>query len=136
MEKQREETRLDNRARPRVEGGVTLLPDLYLTIPLVLIAATIWFAWRVVNYPQFADFLIATEAEINKVSWSSRRALVRDTIVVLVSLFLLTFFLFVVDIFWGWLLSSPWIGVLPTEAEKEKAGLVKDGENKDEITDW
>jgi preprotein translocase SecE subunit len=137
IEKEREAIRLENRARPRVEGGVTLLPDLEFTIPLVLIAATLWFAWRVVNYPQFADFLIATEAEINKVSWTTRRALFRDTIVVLTSLILLTVFLFVVDIFWGWLLSQPWIAVLPTQAEKEAAGLTRDADQKgEEATDW
>jgi preprotein translocase SecE subunit len=134
---EREQVRLENRARPRVEGGVTLIPDLEFTIPLVLIAATLWFAWRVVNYPQFADFLIATEAEINKVSWTTRRALFRDTIVVLTSLFLLTLFLFVVDVFWGWLLSRSWIAVLPTEEEKEKAGLVKEADKEaEQETEW
>ncbi len=34
----------------------------------------LWLAWRVVNVPSFADFLIATEAELNKVSWTTRRA--------------------------------------------------------------
>jgi preprotein translocase SecE subunit len=137
LEKDRDQIRLENRARPRVEGGITLLPDLEFTIPLVLIAATIWFAWRVVNYPQFGDFLIATEAEINKVSWTTRRALFRDTIVVLTSLFLLTLFLFLVDWFWGWVLTREMVGILPTDAELERAGLVKDGEKqKHEVTDW
>ena len=102
---QREAIQAENRARPRVEGGITLLPDLLFTVPLVLVALTLWFAWRAVNYPTFADFLIATEAEINKVSWTSRKALIRDTIVVLTTLFLLTVFLFVVDMFWNSLLS-------------------------------
>jgi preprotein translocase SecE subunit len=110
----------ENRARPRVDGGVTILPDLQFTVPLILIAATIWFAWRAVNYPTFGDFLIATEAEINKVSWASRKALVRDTIVVLTALLLLTLFLFVVDMFWGWLLSQSWFGVLPSSEEIPK----------------
>jgi preprotein translocase SecE subunit len=137
LEAQREQNRMENRARPRVEGGVTLIPDLDLTLPLILIAATLWFAWRVVNYPQFADFLIATEAEINKVSWTTRRALFRDTIVVLTSLILLTIFLFVVDVFWGWILSRKYIAVLPTEEEKEKAGLVKEKDKESELeTDW
>ena len=137
LEAQREQVRLENRARPRVEGGLTLIPDLDLTLPLILIAATLWFAWRVVNYPQFADFLIATEAEINKVSWTTRRALFRDTIVVLTSLILLTIFLFVVDVFWGWILSRKYIAVLPTEEEKEKAGLVKEKDKESELeTDW
>jgi len=100
------------------EGGFTILPDLAFTVPMVLIAASIWFAWRVVNFPGFADFLIATEAEINKVSWTPRKALIRDTLVVLSSLILITVFLFLIDIFWGWLLSRELVGVLPTAAEK------------------
>lgn len=129
----KEFARMDNRARPRVEGGVTLLPDLQFTVPLLMIAATLWLAWRAVNYPTFADFLIATEAEINKVSWTTRRALIRDTIVVLVSLVLVTLFLFVVDVFWGWLLSREMIAVLPTEAEQQAA---KPQGDPKPIQDW
>lgn len=104
-----------------VTGGFTLLPDLAFTIPMILTALTVWFAWRAVNFPPFADFLIATEAEINKVSWSSRKSLIRDTIVVLVSLVLITLFLFVVDVFWGFLLSREWVSVLPTEEERKQS---------------
>lgn len=99
-------------------GGFTLLPDLSFTIPMVLIAAALWFSWRIVNFPVFADFLIATEAEINKVSWTPRKALIRDTLVVLSSLVLITVFLFLIDVFWGWLLSRELVGILPTAAEK------------------
>jgi|SRR5262245_42333771 len=130
---EKERIRLENRSRPRVDGGITVLPDLKYTVPLILIAATLWFAWRVVNYPTFADFLIATEAEINKVSWTSRRALIRDTIVVLTSLVLITLFLFVVDLFWGWLLSQPWIAVLPTKEEQAIHGKSTDSKP---VTDW
>ena len=71
--------------------------------------------------PTFAEFLIATEAEMNKVSWSTRKQLTQDTIVVLVTTFLMTAFLFLVDVFWGWLLSQSWIGVLPGKSETNKA---------------
>lgn len=125
IEEKREQERAENRARPRHDGGLVLLPDLAFTIPLLLIAITIWFAWRAVNYPIFADFLIATEAEINKVSWASRRSLIRDTIVVLVTLFLMTLFLFLVDIFWGWLLSQYPISVLPGADEIPKQDEAK-----------
>jgi len=131
---EREEIARENRARPRREGGVTLLPGLWLTVPLVLMAATLWFAWRAVNYPVFADFLIATEAEINKVSWTSRKALVRDTIVVLTTLFLLTVFLFVVDMFWNAVLSSRYIAVLPTAAER--AAATQGDRNPEPVKDW
>jgi len=131
---EREQIAIDNRARPRHEGGITLLPDLQFTVPLILAAASLWIAWRVVNYPTFADFLIATQAEINKVSWTSRRALIRDTIVVLVTLILLTLFLFVVDMFWSGILSSRYIGVLPTEAEQKAA--TQGDRNPEPVKDW
>ena len=58
-------------------------------MPLLLLALSLWLAWRMVNLPPFADFLIATEAELNKVSWTTQQRLVQDTIVVLITTFLL-----------------------------------------------
>jgi preprotein translocase SecE subunit len=103
---------------------VTLLPDVQFTLPLLLAAASLWLAYRVVNFPAFADFLIATEAELNKVSWTTRKRLVQDTIVVLTTLVLLTAFLFIVDVLWFKILSSPWIQVLQTSTTttQEKSG--------------
>ena len=71
---------------------------------VLVILGTLWFIYRLVNYPRFADFLIATEAEMNKVSWASPKRLKQDTIVVLVTTVLLTLFLWFMDIFWSWLL--------------------------------
>jgi preprotein translocase SecE subunit len=99
----------------------TLLPDIRYTIPLLLLAGGLWLAWRAVNYPTFADFLIATEAELNKVSWTSRRRLIQDTVVVLVTLFLFTVFLLVVDQLWGWLLTRETLfgGIVPKPPAKQ-----------------
>jgi preprotein translocase SecE subunit len=80
---------------------------------LVVGAATIWFSYRLVNFPKFADFLIATEAEMSKVTWSGRRRLIQDTIVVLVTVVLMTVFLYAMDITWSALLT--WLGVLHTQ---------------------
>jgi preprotein translocase SecE subunit len=87
-----------------------LLPDVAITLPLILIAVSLWLAYRIVNVPAFADFLIATEAELNKVSWTTRKRLVQDTIVVLVTVVLLTVFLFVVDQAWAFVLTK--VGVI------------------------
>jgi preprotein translocase SecE subunit len=92
--------------------GVTVVPDAQYTVPLFLTALTLWGAFRVINFPTFADFLIATEAELNKVSWTTGRRLMQDTLVVLTTLVLFTFFLFFVDVFWGWFLTT--IGILRT----------------------
>lgn len=99
--------------------NVTALTNQQFSVPLLLALATLWLAWRAVNIPVFADFLIATEAEMNKVSWSSRKRLVQDTIVVLVTTLLLTLFLLVIDLFWGWFLADL-LGVLP-KADPNKA---------------
>jgi len=95
---------------PFTHATVVLLPDLQFTVPFVLALAALWFAYRGVNFPTFADFLIATEAELNKVSWTTRKRLVQDTIVVLVTVVLLTLFLFVVDFIWAQVLTH--IGVI------------------------
>jgi preprotein translocase SecE subunit len=99
-----------------------LLPDVRITLPLVLALASLWLAYRVVNLPAFADFLIATEAEVNKVSWTTRKRLIQDTVVVLVTVLLLTVFLFVVDSAWGFVLTK--VGVLqipPASAQPSNA---------------
>jgi preprotein translocase SecE subunit len=83
-------------------GGlyVPILLRIQVTLPLILLGICSWIAWRIVNWPVFADFLIATEAEMNKVSWTTRKRLVQDTVVVLVTVVLLTVYLFVVDVLW------------------------------------
>src|SRR5262249_20469749 len=100
---------------------LTLVPSVRFVMPLVLGAAALWLAWRVVNLPSFADFLIATEAELNKVSWTPRRRLVQDTIVVLVTTLLITFFLLFADLIWSQLLTR--VGVLRTP--KDTGGEVQ-----------
>jgi preprotein translocase subunit SecE len=76
---------------------------LHYAIPGALIALGAWLCYRLVNYPPFADFLIAVEAEMAKVSWPSRRELIRATVVVLVSMLVLTIMLYVYDTAW-WLM--------------------------------
>ena len=94
--------------------GILRLYELYLkdqyppiprfSIPTALALALVWVIWRIVQYPPFADFLIATEAEMNKVSWTSREDLYRATIVVLATVFFMALYLFGVDYLWSWLL--------------------------------
>jgi len=93
-------------------GGaqITLLHHARFALPLLLTLFALWLAFRVVNFPTFADFLIATEAELNKVSWTTKKRLWQDTIVVLVTTVLLTVFLWLMDIIWSQLLI--WLGVI------------------------
>lgn len=100
--------------------ALTLLPAMQFTVPLLMLAAGLWLAWRIVNVPVFADFLIATEAEMNKVSWTTQRRLIQDTIVVLVTVVLMAFYLFSMDVVWKSVLSWQPIGVLKISSEDQK----------------
>lgn len=66
-------------------------------LPMAIVALGCWAAFRVVNIPRFADFLISVEAEMNKVSWPSRGELYRASMVVLVVIFILVVVLFFFD---------------------------------------
>jgi preprotein translocase SecE subunit len=125
QEFQAEKARLENEKlappsaeAPRLASGITqyqrvaLLPHVRFTLPILLALFSLWFAYRLVSFPPFADFLIATEAEMNKVSWVTRRRLVQDTVVVLVTMLLMTVFLFVVDVIWQLALSNRYVGVI------------------------
>lgn len=111
---------------PIGEGYWVFMYRITLTMPILIFAAAGWFSWRLVNWPTFADFLIATEAEMNKVSWTTRKRLYQDTIVVLVTVVLFTLFLFLVDILWIKILTNPIIDVLKHDpqaaARKNQSG--------------
>ena len=83
-----------------LRGYQTLSPVVCYGIPLALAAVGLWAAYRIVNMPVFADFLIAVEAEMNKVSWPSRTELFRYSIVVMLMIFVLGFLLWVFDFIW------------------------------------
>jgi preprotein translocase SecE subunit len=99
--------------------NVTVLPTLKFSAPIILAILSLWFAWRIVNMPSFSDFLIATEAELNKVSWTTQKRLIQDTIVVLVTVVALAIFLFAADMLWSWVLNL--IGVLQSGAAATKS---------------
>jgi preprotein translocase subunit SecE len=71
-------------------------------IPLVISIFALWFGFRIVNWPRFADFLISVEAEMDKVTWASREELQRATIVVIATMTFIGLVLFAYDLFWVW----------------------------------
>ena len=79
-----------------------LRDSLAYGVPVALMVIGIWMVYRSVNFPPFADFLIAVEAEMNKVSWPGRTELTRASLVVLVSIVMLGFLLAGFDFFWIW----------------------------------
>jgi preprotein translocase subunit SecE len=70
------------------------------SVPTVVGAVLAWITFRILQFPPFVEFLIATEAEMNKVSWTSRDDLKRATTVVLVTVALMAVFLFGIDWIW------------------------------------
>lgn len=80
---------------------VNWFPGVRAVLPLLLMGIGMWVSFRLVNYPRFADFLIAVEAEMSKVSWPSKRELYRSTVVVICVLFSLSAMLFIFDNVWG-----------------------------------
>lgn len=83
-----------------LRGGMESGSSLILAIPGVTLLAGFWFGYRVVNWPRFADFLIAVEAEMNKVTWPSKDELIRASIVVMFTIFFLATSLFLFDVVW------------------------------------
>jgi preprotein translocase subunit SecE len=79
-------------------------------IPAALGVLGAWAAFRIVNIPRFAEFLISVENEMNKVSWPSRAELYRASLVVIVVIFVLTVILLMYDLVLrsiiGWLLGT------------------------------
>ncbi len=83
------------------QGPLNALDWQYrILIPYAIALTGAWAIYRLVNYPRFADFLISVEAEMDKVSWSSKSELYRATVVVLVTMVLIGVILFVFDVIW------------------------------------
>ncbi len=66
----------------------------------------LWLSFRAVNFPRFADFLIAVEAEMGKVSWPTRKELFRGSVVVIVTIVALGLILVFFDLLWSSVLSG------------------------------
>jgi preprotein translocase subunit SecE len=90
--------------------GVGLIGAVYLSskldalsaymqfgLPTVLLVALAALMFWVVNRPSTADFMIATESEMKKVSWSSRKEVLGSTKVVIITTFIMAIVLFGVD---------------------------------------
>jgi preprotein translocase subunit SecE len=92
------------------DASIEYSPALRFGLPTLFLVILGWVIFRIIHFPPFAEFLIATEAEMNKVSWTSKEDLVRFTTVVLTTVVLMTVFLFMVDTLWTFMLRM--IGVL------------------------
>lgn len=84
---------------------------LRVCIPLVLFAILAFTIFKMVNMHKFADFMISTEGEMKKVSWSSKKEIIGSTKIVIITVFTLAILLACVDFGFAWLFRA--IGVLP-----------------------
>lgn len=73
-------------------------------VPGVLLALGLWLCYRAVNIPKFADFLIAVESEVAKVSWPTADDVFRSSAVIIFLIFALAAILAAYDLFWWFVL--------------------------------
>jgi preprotein translocase subunit SecE len=90
--------------------GAYAPPIVQYGVPSLLVVALGVLLFWMVNRPSSADFLIATEGEMKKVSWSSRKEIVGSTKVVIVATFMLAVILAAVDA--GFAVLSKLIGLM------------------------
>ncbi len=92
--------------------AATSAPYIRFGVPTAVVVLLGWLMFWLMNRPKTADFLIATEGEMKKVSWSSRKEVVGSTKVVIVTTFMMAGILFGVDMLFTFLFK--WMGILPT----------------------
>jgi preprotein translocase subunit SecE len=76
-------------------------PKVTIGVAAGFFAAFALLAFWLMNKPTNADFLIATDSEMKKVNWTSRKELIGSTKVVIIFMLLIALFLFVVDQLFG-----------------------------------
>jgi preprotein translocase SecE subunit len=91
----------------RLKVAVTVYKWPLNTWAMVGIAAAVFagimlFAWRMMNKPGNADFLIATDSEMKKVNWTTRKELIGSTKVVIFFMVLIAALLFALDVLFGY----------------------------------
>ena len=88
-------------------GQVTFVEDMFSGASFaafgLFACIGLWFAYRLVNYPTFTDFLIAVEAEMKKVSWPAWPQLWAASQVVIFVIFSMALSLWTFDLFWTWI---------------------------------
>lgn len=91
-----------------VEGWRLLITPGIPILAFVILGGVLW--WLVFAHRKTGDFMIATEGEMKKVNWSTRREVIGSTKVVILFTVLIASYLFAVDIVFQNIFR--WIGVL------------------------
>lgn len=82
-------------------AGIPLFEPMYLRIGagvLVILIGAVIIYWFIYANRKTADFLIATDGEMKKVNWSTRKEIIGSTWVVVAACFLIAILLFVIDL--------------------------------------
>lgn len=83
-------------------------------VPVVVFAGLGFLIFKIVNSVRCADFMIATEGEMKKVSWSTRKEIIGSTKVVIITVIIMALLLAAVDM--GFRSFFEMIGVLKVAA--------------------
>jgi preprotein translocase SecE subunit len=86
----------------KLDPVVGAFPVWKLSIVGGLTLVSLFLLWRYENKPEAVDFLIATESEMKKVNWTSRKDLFGSTKVVIAFMLLIAAILFVIDVVFGY----------------------------------
>jgi len=92
--------------------GITVIPTVYAQAIMAVVIIVFFglLGFYLLNKPNIADFMIATESEMKKVNWPTLREVVGSTIVVISGTLLIALLLFVVDIIFGFIFTQ--IGII------------------------
>lgn len=80
---------------------IPLLPELYVQAGVagaIILLGTFVVLWFVGTSRKTVEFLIATDGEMKKVNWSTKKEVIGSTQVVIVAAFLIAAILFVIDL--------------------------------------
>ena len=72
-------------------------PTIRIIITAIFCAVSAGVCWFYLNKPNVVDFFIATESEMKKVNWTSRKEIIGSTKVVIGFMFLIAALLFIYD---------------------------------------
>jgi preprotein translocase subunit SecE len=81
-------------------------PWIEIFVPIGVCAAFSLLVFWVVNHPKIADFMIAAEGELKKVSWSSRSEIIASTMVVIGVVISMSALLFLADFFFQFMMTD------------------------------
>jgi preprotein translocase subunit SecE len=96
-----------------VIGANRFLVQTVMAISVIGVAGLGLFL--VMNKPRIVDFFIATDSEMRKVNWPSRREIIGSTWVVIIGTLFLAVLLWLIDI--GFAFVFQYIGIIRTTAE-------------------